>query len=160
MSYFVLYLLSKDRLSRNILKCLLYLLISIYLLTGQFSDRSTAALNLSFPAALVHSQIICGPSFISSLQDTLSYPEFVKFYGQTKLKKECSDIRKCVERMITKRDFASFIAAMFAAYVAKELEFVDVGKAVCSLDEALFSVDVTIILRRQIHFWTDSTSKS
>ena len=47
VSYFVLYSLSKDRLSVNFLKFLLYLLISISLLTGQFSDRSTAALSLS-----------------------------------------------------------------------------------------------------------------
>ena len=39
-----LYSLSNDRLSVNFLNSLLYLLISVCLLTGRFSDRSTAAL--------------------------------------------------------------------------------------------------------------------
>ena len=39
-----LYSLSNDRLSVIFLNSLLYLLISVCLLTGQFSDRSTAAL--------------------------------------------------------------------------------------------------------------------
>ena len=43
----VLYSLSNDSLSVNLLNSLLYLLISVCLLTGQFSDRSTAALSLS-----------------------------------------------------------------------------------------------------------------
>ena len=47
VSYFVLNTLSRDRLSVNFWKFLLYLLISIYLLTGQFSDLSTAALSMS-----------------------------------------------------------------------------------------------------------------
>ena len=42
-----LYSLSNDRLSVNFLNSLLYLLISVSLLTGQFSDRNTAALSLS-----------------------------------------------------------------------------------------------------------------
>jgi len=44
---FFLYSLSRDRLSMDFLKFLQYLLISISLLTGQFSDRSTAALSMS-----------------------------------------------------------------------------------------------------------------
>ena len=47
LSYFDLYSLSKDRLSVNFIKFLLHLLISISLLTDQFSDRSPAALRLS-----------------------------------------------------------------------------------------------------------------
>ena len=42
-----LYSLSNDRLPVNFLNSLLYLLISVSLFTGQFSDRSTAALSLS-----------------------------------------------------------------------------------------------------------------
>jgi len=85
---------------------------------------------------------------ISSLQDTLPYPEFVKFFDHKKLKEDCSDVRKCVERMIIKRDIASFIPTILAAYVASEMRFVDVGKVICSLDEALFSVGVTIIFKK------------
>jgi hypothetical protein len=43
----VLYNLSKNILFVNLLKCLLYLLMSLLLLTGQFSDRNTAAFRLS-----------------------------------------------------------------------------------------------------------------
>jgi len=45
--FFFLCSLSRDRLSVNFLKSLQYLFISISLLTGQFSDRSTAALSMS-----------------------------------------------------------------------------------------------------------------
>jgi len=42
-----LYSSSNDKLSVNFLNSLIYLLISVSLFTGQFSDRSTAALSLS-----------------------------------------------------------------------------------------------------------------
>jgi len=45
--FFSVYSLSRDTLSVNFLKFLQYLFISISLLTGQFSDRSTAALSMS-----------------------------------------------------------------------------------------------------------------
>ena len=45
--YFVFYDLSRDILSVNFLKVLLYLLMGISLLTGQCSDLSTAAFSLS-----------------------------------------------------------------------------------------------------------------
>jgi hypothetical protein len=43
----VLYNLSKVILFVNFLKLLSYLVISLFLLTGQFSDHNTAAINLS-----------------------------------------------------------------------------------------------------------------
>ena len=61
-----LYSLSNDRLSVNFLNSLLYLLISVCLLTGQFSDLSTAALSLSL-SCYTSSQsnimwsIVCSP---------------------------------------------------------------------------------------------------
>ena len=48
----------------NILKFLPYLLISISLLTVQFSGLSTAALSLSLSAPLFHSLIIFGLLFV------------------------------------------------------------------------------------------------
>jgi hypothetical protein len=57
----------------------------------------------------------------------------VNFLAHKKLKEDCSDVWKCVERTITQRDIAAFIPAMFAAYVASEMGFVDVGKVVCSI---------------------------
>ena len=82
------------------------------------------------------------------IQDSLSYPEFVKFQEYKKLKVDCSDIRKCVERMITKRDMASVIAPMFATYVANEMGTVDVGKIICSLDRVAVSASLTILFKK------------
>jgi hypothetical protein len=59
---------------------------------------------------LLDSDVVYGYQQLTSVaQDTLSYPEFVKFLEHKKLKQDCSDVRKCVERMITKRDFAIFV---------------------------------------------------
>jgi hypothetical protein len=81
-------------------------------------------------------------------QDTLSYPEFVKFLGHKKLQQDCSDIRKCVERMITKRDIASVVAPMFASYIVREMGTVDVGKVVCPLDEDLLSAGAIVLFKK------------
>jgi len=61
-----LYSLSNDRLSVNFLNSLLYLLISVCLFTGQFSDRSTAGLclSLSFSTSSQSNimwSIVCSP---------------------------------------------------------------------------------------------------
>ena len=47
MSYFILYNLSRDRISVNFFDVLQYLFTSVSLLAGQFSGRSTAALPMS-----------------------------------------------------------------------------------------------------------------
>jgi hypothetical protein len=88
---------------------------------------------------------------------TVSYPELMTFLDHKRLQEDCSDIRKCVERMVTKRDIAVFIDPVLATYFAREMGTVDVGKVLCSLDETLMSVGLTVLLRREIHFWTDST---
>ena len=84
----------------------------------------------------------------SYAKDTLSYPEFVKFLDHKKLMEDCSDTRKCVERMITKRDIASFIAPVYATYVAREMGVVDVTKVICSLDEVVLSAGATILFQK------------
>ena len=94
---------------------------------------------------------------INYIQDTIPYPELVKFFEHKKLQEDCSDVRKCVERMITQRDISSFIAPMFAIYVAREMGTVGVGKLVCSLDEGSVSGVLAVVLKGEIHFWTDST---
>jgi len=86
--------------------------------------------------------------FINFFQGTADYPELVKFFEHKKLKEDCSDIRKCIERMITKRDIASIIAPWFATYVAREMGTVDVGKVICSLDEYIISADVTFLFKK------------
>jgi hypothetical protein len=44
-------------------------------------------------------------SAVSNAQVTLSYPEFVKVFQHKELEEDCSDNRKCVERMIIKDSF-------------------------------------------------------
>jgi len=98
---------------------------------------------------LLDSNVVHGyHPFVNYIQDTVSYPEFVKFFDHKKLREDCSDIRKCVERMITKRDIALAIPPMFAAYVAREMGTVDVGKIVCSLDVVVLSAGVTVLFKK------------
>ena len=72
----------------------------------------------------------------------------MKFLEHKKLQEDCSDIRKCVERMITKGDISSYIAPMFATYVAREMGTVDVGKLICSLDECSVSAGLIVLFRK------------
>jgi len=72
----------------------------------------------------------------------------VKFSEHKKLQEDCSDIRKCVERMITQRDLASAISPMFASYVAREMGTVDVGKVVSSVDTNFLTAGSTVIFKK------------
>jgi len=85
---------------------------------------------------------------VSFAKDTVSFPELVKFLEQKRLQEDCSDLRKCVERMITKRDIASIIAPFFANYIARNLGTVGVGKLICSLDETLMSGGLTLVFKK------------
>jgi len=77
---------------------------------------------------LLDSDVVYGYyATVNYAQDTISHPEFVKFLQHKKLKEDCSDVRKCIERMITKRDIASFIPPFFANYVAREMGTVAFG---------------------------------
>jgi len=70
---------------------------------------------------------------------TVEHPEFISFSERKELKEDCSDMRKCVERMITKRDIAIVNDPVLATYIAKELGTVDVSKFLCPQDETLIS---------------------
>jgi hypothetical protein len=98
---------------------------------------------------LLHSEVVYGyHPFVNFAQHTLSYPQFLTFFEHKTLTEDCSDVRKCVERMITKRDIASFTATFFAIYVSREMGIENVGKAVCSFDEALISVGLTVLFKK------------
>jgi len=58
----------------------------------------------------------------------VSYTEVFTYFVRKAFKEACSDMRKCVERMITKRNFAILFDPMFATYIAKELGTVNVSK--------------------------------
>jgi hypothetical protein len=98
---------------------------------------------------LLYSDVVYGyHSFLNFAQATLFSPEYETFLEHKALKEDCSDIRKCVERMITKRDVASIGAHFLNTYVAKELGTVDVDKIVCSLDETLVSAGVIVLFKK------------
>jgi hypothetical protein len=50
--------------------------------------------------------------------------------------------------MITKRDIASFIAPLYANYVARDLGTVDVGKIICFFDENLMSAGLIFVPKK------------
>ena len=58
--YFIFYEFSRCMLSTNLLKILMYLLIRVSLLTGQFSVRNISAFSLSLPASQDHNHITYG----------------------------------------------------------------------------------------------------
>jgi hypothetical protein len=98
---------------------------------------------------LLHSDVVYGyHPVLNLMQDTISYPDFVKFLQHKKLQEDCSDVRKCVERMITKRDLASAVAPVFATYVAREMGTEDVDKVVCSLDEGTVFGSLTVLFKK------------
>ena len=98
---------------------------------------------------LLDSDVVFGSHpFCSFAPDTFSYPELLKFLEHKTLKEDCSDLRKCVERMITKRDIASFIDPVFATYVAWDLENMDVGKIICSLDQTAMSAGAIVHVKK------------
>jgi hypothetical protein len=98
---------------------------------------------------LLESDVVYGyHPVVSFTHSILSHPELVKFLDHKRVKEDCSDIRKCVERMLTKRDIASFIAQFFATYVARNLGTVDVVKLICSLDDAVTSAGAIVLFKK------------
>ena len=98
---------------------------------------------------LLDSNVVYGMHpYFTFAQDTFSYPELVKFIEHKRLQEDCSDMRKCVERMIIKRDIATITEPLFATYVARALGNVDVGEIICSLDETPMSAGIIILFKK------------
>jgi len=98
---------------------------------------------------LLDSDVVYGySSALNVVLGTVPCPELMTFLEHKILKEDCSDIRKCVERMVTKRDIASFIDPVLATYFAREMGTVDVGKVLCSLDESLMSAGLTVFFKK------------
>jgi len=98
---------------------------------------------------LQNSDVVYGyHSIVNFAQGTAEYPELVTFLEHKTLQEDCSDMRKCVERMITKRDIATFSSPLLATYVARENGTVDVGKIICSLDETLKSGGAVVLFKK------------
>jgi len=75
--------------------------------------------------------------------ETFSCSECAYYIERKRLKVECGDVRKCVERLITKRDISTFLSLNYATYVPWEMGTVDVGKIICSLDQVAVSATLT-----------------
>jgi hypothetical protein len=97
---------------------------------------------------LQNSDVVFGYNpIINFFAGTLASPEIVKFLEKKTQEEDCSDLRKCVERMITKRDIATLSSRLFDSYVAREIGTVDVSKTICYLDETFISFGVTVLLK-------------
>jgi hypothetical protein len=98
---------------------------------------------------LLNSDVVLGyNSIINVGLGTAGSPEIIAFLDHKTQQEECSDVRKCVERLITKRDIAIFSNGWFANYVAMEMGTVDVGKIICSFEETLGSGGVTVLFKK------------
>jgi len=91
--------------------------------------------------------VFCYNQAFLLLKDTIAYPEILKFVDQ-KTQKEVFSMNICVERMITKRDVATVSSPLYAAFRARELGIVDVGKIVCPLDEIAVSGSLIFLLKK------------
>jgi ABC-type amino acid transport substrate-binding protein len=98
---------------------------------------------------LLKSEVVYGyHPVLNFILSTMSYPALVKFVEHKKLQEDFSDVQKCIERMITKRDIASLVAPIFATYVAREMGTVDVDKLICSLNEDIISGGLIVIFKK------------
>jgi hypothetical protein len=98
---------------------------------------------------LLHSDVIYGyHQALKMFQDTFEYPEFVKFQENKKLQEDCSDNRKCLQRMITKTDIATVSIPLYATYVGLQMGIVDVGKVICPLDVTAASGSLTVLFKK------------
>jgi len=98
---------------------------------------------------LIDSDVVYGNHPISHFfVETTSYPEYDRFLKHKKFQEECSDVRKCIQRMITKRDICVIHIAKTVNYVARELGTEGVGKVVCSFEETVGSAGVTVLFKK------------
>jgi hypothetical protein len=79
---------------------------------------------------------------------TMPYPELFTFQKRKKLRAECGDTTKCVERMITKGDIASIIFPLYASYLASVMGIVDVNKIICQFDETITSSGLIVLFKK------------
>ena len=99
--------------------------------------------------ALLNSDIFYGyQSTITYIQDAIEYPAFVKFAENKDLKEDCTDIRKCIHRIVTKRDISSLTVTILPTYYAKKMGVVEVEKLICSFDEVVMSSGLIMLLKK------------
>jgi hypothetical protein len=98
---------------------------------------------------LLDSDIIYGHNTCVDMAfQSAPYPELSEFNKRKKLRADCDDTIKCVERMITKGDIASVLFPMYATYVASEMGILNVNKVICSFDETIMSSDIITLFKK------------
>jgi hypothetical protein len=79
---------------------------------------------------------------------TMEYPEFSKFHERKKRRKDCHDIQKCVHQMTTQLDRATVVSVVYSSYVASVVGIADPSRVICSFDENVISVSLTILFKK------------
>jgi len=97
---------------------------------------------------LVDSYLVLGYNqLVLHFKETVSYPEITNFFDRKIEKEVCLDIYTCLKRKITKRDMTFPCSPIYAAYSAREMGIVDVGKTISPLDEDSVSGTIVALLR-------------
>jgi len=74
--------------------------------------------------------------------------EYIRILENKKLKEDCSNGTKCIERMITKRDLATPYNAGFVDLITREMGTEGIGKTVCCFDESLVTLGITLLFMK------------
>jgi len=98
---------------------------------------------------LLVSNIVYGdnPSVYYATQ-TVPYPEFTRLLEHKKHKEDCSDTRKCIERLITKRYISIFSSIYYVTLIAREMGTEGVGRIVCLFDKSLVTVGNILLFKK------------
>ena len=98
---------------------------------------------------LLDSDLVYGDNpLINYATHTIPYPELTRFLEHKKLKEDCTDTRKCIKRMITKRDIALPFTSGYVTRIAMEMGAEGVGKIVCCFDETLGSGYIILLFKK------------
>ena len=75
-------------------------------------------------------------------------PEVARFLENKKLKEDCSDVHKCIERMATKRDICIISFPGYIKYVVMEMGVENFRKIICTFDETVGSLGLTVLFKK------------
>jgi len=98
---------------------------------------------------LLHSDIVYGDHPGANILTLfIEYPEYKRFLEKKNLKEDCSYVRKCIERLVTKRDLAMPLNEYIVDGVAREMGAEGVGKSACCLDESIGTGGVILLFKK------------
>ena len=98
---------------------------------------------------ILNSDIIYGDNpGLDIVFESAPHRELSEFHKLKKIRADCGDSTKCVERMISKGDIASIIVPMYASYLASVMGIVDVNNVICSFDETFISSGIIVLFKK------------